>query len=86
MKKLAMKKFSKDILIAASKLSNKGIKKLDYVLLSSPNTYQFICIYFALHFIGARVINVAPDSNDTYLSFIIKKIEPILYIKDCKSF
>jgi len=84
--KISYEKLSKDILIAASKLSNKGIKQLDYVLLSSPNTYQFICIYFALHFIGARVINAAPDSNDSYLSFIIKKIEPVLCIKDCKSF
>lgn len=77
---------SKGILAAASELRNQGIKKLDYVLLSSPNSYSFICIYFALHFIGARVVNVSPESDDAYLSFIIKKIEPVLFIKDCQSF
>ena len=43
--KISYARLSKSILAAASELRNQGIKKLDYVLLSSPNSYSFICIY-----------------------------------------
>tara|TARA_B110000858_G_scaffold165465_1_gene192119 strand:- start:4794 stop:6227 length:1434 start_codon:yes stop_codon:yes gene_type:complete len=77
---------STDIKLTASKLISKGVDKQQCVMVSASNDYCFICCYFAIHLIGAKVIIFAPDIDIQHKNSIRKTTKPSLLIDNCSSF
>ena len=57
-----------------------GISKGDTVILAANKNVAFVFIYFALHFIGAKVMPVDELISQDRLKFILDKISPKLII------
>ncbi len=63
--------FAETIKCTASKLMNE-VGPGDAVVVTASNSYAFVAVYFAIHFIGAKVVNVAADADESYKQFIDK--------------
>lgn len=68
----------------AAKLVSLGVTSEDAVLVRSNNSYSFILLYFSIHYVGAKFVNVAPDSDVSYVSFIEDKVNPKLFIEKAR--
>jgi long-chain acyl-CoA synthetase len=77
---------ARDIKYATFSLKQNKLHAGDCVLVQASNSYAFICVYFAVHYLGAVVVNMATDVNDSYKQFVINKIQPSLCIEDCAIF
>ena len=69
----------------AFKLMNE-VEPGDAVVVTASNSYAFVAVYFAIHFIGAKVVNVAADADESYKNFINTKVNPSLSIEDCQTY
>ncbi|NOI66953.1 AMP-binding protein [Vibrio sp. 99-8-1] len=58
----------------------------DAVLVKASNSYSFIVVYFAIHYAGAKVVNIATDVDENYKRFVTNKVRPSLCIDDCHNF
>lgn len=74
-----------DIERAATKLSSK-VNPQDAVLLTATNDYAFIVTYFAVHYVGAMVVNTAADIDEKTKLFIKSRSNPTLCIDSCNDF
>jgi acyl-CoA synthetase (AMP-forming)/AMP-acid ligase II len=75
-----------DIQSAAHQLRDRDVQAGDCVLIYAVNNYAFICTYFAVHLVGATVVNISTDADDAYRQFIIDRTQPRLCIEDCATF
>lgn len=69
----------------AYKLTNE-VEPGDAVRVTASNSYAFIAVYFAIHYIGAKVVNLAADADESYKQFINEKVNPSLSIEDCQTY
>ncbi|MCT4349494.1 MULTISPECIES: class I adenylate-forming enzyme family protein [Vibrio] len=69
----------------ASKLM-RDVEPGDAVLVTASNSYAFVAVYFAIHYIGAKVVNLAADIDESYKQFIDSKVNPSLSIEDCQAY
>lgn len=60
------------------------VKPGDAIVVTASNSYAFVAVYFAIHYIGAKLINVAADAEESYKQFIYKKTNPTLTIENCQ--
>lgn len=75
-----------DIKSTAHKLNQNKVKQGDSVIVVANNSYAFICIYYAVHYVGATVVSLATDVDNNYKNSVIKKIKPALLIDNCSAF
>ncbi|MEF1278662.1 AMP-binding protein [Vibrio fortis] len=64
----------------------KEVEPGDAVVVTASNSYAFVAVYFAIHYIGAKVVNLAADADESYKQFIDKKVNPSLSIEDCQTY
>lgn len=82
---ITYEQFACDIKRAAFHLQ-QHVSRGDAVLLKASNNYAFISVYFAVHYVGANVVNMAADVDDRHKAFVINKVQPSLTIDDCNRF
>ncbi|WP_119469052.1 AMP-binding protein [Vibrio cholerae] len=83
---ISYENLASDIKKTAAKLVSLGVTSEDAVLVRSNNSYSFILLYFSIHYVGAKFVNVAPDSDVSYVSFIEDKVNPKLFIEKSQDF
>ena len=82
-----------DIKASSEALQKHGCKKNNKVILRAANTYQFICVYFAIHLIGAIVVLI-PSERDEAFELLVSKVthasfkieDSAFFCKDNKSY
>ena len=69
-------------------LSKKNIKVQDKVILEASHTFEYVATYFAIHGIGATVVPMDSNKDESMKQWTIDYINPKIYIttEDTKSF
>lgn len=75
-----------DIKLAAYKLKLGKFHPGECALIQASDSYAFICVYFAVHYAGGTVVNMAADVDYNYKQFVINKVQPSICIEDCAGF
>jgi long-chain acyl-CoA synthetase len=75
-----------DIKSSSEALHKHGCKKNNKVILRAANTYQFICVYFAIHLIGAIVVLIPSERDEAFESLVYKVTHASLKIEDSAFF
>lgn len=74
--------FVSDIQSSSEALCKQGCKKGSKVILRAENTYQFICVYFAIHLIGAIVVLIPSERDEAFELLVTQATYPSLVIED----
>ncbi|SHF94506.1 Acyl-CoA synthetase (AMP-forming)/AMP-acid ligase II [Marinomonas polaris DSM 16579] len=56
------------------------------VLITASNTYEFIVLYFAVHFSGGYSVIIPEDSDVKYKKFVFDKVNPSLCVDNVEAF
>ena len=75
-----------DIKSSSEALHKHGCKKNNKVILRAANTYQFICVYFAIHLIGAIVVLIPSERDEAFESLVSTVTNASLKIEDSDFF
>lgn len=82
---ISYQRLANDIKRVATKLQMQMGEK-GPVMINASNNYAFIVVYFAVHYIGASVVNVSTDIDEKTKQFISSKSKPVLCIESCEDF
>src|SRR4030067_2753222 len=74
--KISYKTLTEKIYSAASKLLEMGVSRGERVILAASKSPSFIYGYFATHLIGAVAVPIDPQTPETRIEYIIKKVRP----------
>lgn len=75
----------RDIKVVASNIVYKdGCNRA--ILINASNTYEFIVIYFAIHYSGGYSVIISEESDFKYKEFVFDKVNPSLWINDVEKF
>ena len=75
-----------DIKSSSEALHKHGCKKNNKVILRAANTYQFICVYFAIHLIGAIVVLIPSERDEAFELLVSKATHASFTIEDSAIF
>lgn len=56
------------------------------VVIVASNTFSFLCLYFACHYLGVTAVILAEDVTPAHRSFVVRKTKPVLTIDNSDIF